>query len=62
VENPADRRSYIVELTEQGQAVFPQARQGTEAAFRRLLAGFSETDADTLRGMLRRILANAAEG
>jgi DNA-binding MarR family transcriptional regulator len=60
VENPADRRSYIVELTEQGQAVFPQARLGTEVAFRRLLAGFSEADAEMLRGLLKRILANAA--
>ncbi|GLC91042.1 MarR family transcriptional regulator [Cupriavidus sp. TA19] len=61
VVNPTDRRSFIVELTEQGQAVFPQARKGTEVAIRRLLAGFSEADAQTLRGMLRRILANAAE-
>jgi DNA-binding MarR family transcriptional regulator len=61
VDNPADRRSYIVELTEQGQAVFPQARRGTEVAFRRLLAGFSEADAEMLRGLLKRILANAAE-
>ncbi|AGW92771.1 MarR family transcriptional regulator [Ralstonia pickettii DTP0602] len=62
VENPAERRSHIVELTEQGKAVFPQARLGTEVAIRRLLAGFSENDAEALRGMLKRILANAAEG
>ncbi|SOZ34612.1 MarR family winged helix-turn-helix transcriptional regulator [Cupriavidus neocaledonicus] len=61
VENPADRRSYLVELTEQGKAVFPQARQGTQSAFRRMLAGFSEDDAEALRGLLHRILANTAE-
>ncbi len=62
VENPADRRSHIVELTEQGQAVFPRAQLGTEVAIRRLLAGFSENDAQALRGMLKRIAANAAKG
>ncbi|WP_434033054.1 MarR family winged helix-turn-helix transcriptional regulator [Cupriavidus sp. a3] len=62
VDNPADRRSYIVELTEQGKAVFPQARQGTESAFRSMLSGFSETDAETLRGLLHRILANSNRG
>lgn len=62
VENPADRRSHIVELTEQGLAIFPQARLGTEVAIRRLLAGFNENDAEALRGMLKRIVANAAEG
>ncbi|WP_042877352.1 MarR family winged helix-turn-helix transcriptional regulator [Cupriavidus necator] len=62
VENPADRRSHLVELTEQGQAVFPQARLGTEVAIRRLLSGFSENDAEALREMLKRIVANAAEG
>ncbi|MCO4865795.1 MarR family transcriptional regulator [Cupriavidus sp. WGlv3] len=61
VENPADRRSCLVELTEHGKAVFPQARQGTQSAFRRMLSGFSEDDAETLRGLLHRILANKTE-
>lgn len=59
VENEADRRSSIIELTEQGLAAFPQARQATEVAFRRLLAGFSEEDAETLQKLLSRILMNA---
>jgi len=59
VENEADRRSSLIELTEQGLAAFPQARQKTEVAFRRMLAGFSEEDAETLQKLLFRILANA---
>lgn len=59
VENESDRRSSLIELTEQGQAALPQARQATEVAFRRLLAGFSEEDAETLHKLLSRILINA---
>ncbi|MNW17337.1 hypothetical protein D3C71_2165010 [compost metagenome] len=62
MENEADRRSSLIELTEQGQAAFPQARQATEVAFRRLLAGFSEEDAETLHKLLSRILMNARPG
>ncbi|MEN4917833.1 MarR family transcriptional regulator [Achromobacter spanius] len=62
VENEADRRSSLIELTEQGLAAFPQARRVTEVAFRRLLGGFSEADAATLHALLSRILANARSG
>ncbi|MFD4838398.1 MarR family winged helix-turn-helix transcriptional regulator [Achromobacter sp. NPDC058515] len=60
VENEADRRSSLIELTERGQAALPQARQVTEVAFRRLLAGFSEQDAETLHKLLSRIVVNAS--
>ncbi|MDX3984880.1 MAG: MarR family transcriptional regulator [Achromobacter sp.] len=59
VENEADRRSYLIELTEQGQAALPQALAATEVAMRRLLAGFSEADAETLHKLLSRVLMNA---
>ncbi|PPA73927.1 MarR family transcriptional regulator [Achromobacter spanius] len=59
VENEADRRSYLIELTEQGQAALPQALAATEVAMRRLLAGFSEADAETLHMLLSRVLMNA---
>ncbi|WP_255371192.1 MarR family winged helix-turn-helix transcriptional regulator [Cupriavidus sp. YR651] len=61
VENPSDRRSYLVELTDAGTAIFPQARAGTQRALGGLLAGFSEDDATLLRDMLQRILVNASE-
>ncbi|MGE8640231.1 MAG: MarR family winged helix-turn-helix transcriptional regulator [Achromobacter sp.] len=60
VENEADRRSYLIELTEQGQAALPQALAAAEVAMQRLLAGFSEEDAETLHKLLSRLLVNAA--
>ncbi|KNY09124.1 MarR family transcriptional regulator [Achromobacter piechaudii] len=59
VENEADRRSYLIELTELGQAALPQALAATEIAMRRLLAGFSEADAEMLHKLLSRLLINA---
>jgi len=59
VENESDRRSSLIELTEQGKAAFPLARQLTEVAFRRLLDGFSEAEAELLQKLLSRILINA---
>ena len=60
VENEADRRSYLIELTEQGQAALPQALAAAEVAMQRLLAGFSEGDAEMLHKLLSRLLVNAA--
>jgi DNA-binding MarR family transcriptional regulator len=60
VENEADRRSYLIELTEQGQAALPQALAAAEVAMQRLLTGFSEGDAETLHKLLSRLLVNAA--
>lgn len=61
VENEADRRSYLIELTELGQAALPQALDATEVAMRRLLKGFSEDDAETLHKLLSRLLINAGK-
>lgn len=62
VENEADRRSHLIELTELGQAALPQAFAATDVVMRRLLAGFSEDDAQTLHLLLSRLLANAQNG
>ncbi|MNL87064.1 hypothetical protein D3C87_2160500 [compost metagenome] len=59
VENEADRRSHLIELTELGQAALPQAFAATDVVMRRLLAGFSDDDAQTLHLLLSRLLANA---
>lgn len=60
VENESDRRSYLIELTEQGQAALPQVLAAVDTAMQRLLAGFSEDDAETLHKLLSRLLVNAA--
>jgi DNA-binding MarR family transcriptional regulator len=60
VTNPEDRRSYLVELTAESKAMFPQARRRVEAVFHRLLAGFSDAQAKALKRSLERVLANAA--
>ena len=60
VNNPEDRRSYLVELTPESRAMFPLAKRRVELVFRRLLAGFSNAQAEELKHSLERILANAA--
>lgn len=60
VTNPEDRRSYLVELTAESKAMFPQAKRRVEAVFRRLLAGFSDAQAKALKRSLEQVLANAA--
>lgn len=60
VANPEDRRSFLLELTPESRAVFPQAKKRVQAAFKRLLAGFDEKQAATLRQSLEQVLANAA--
>lgn len=62
VENESDRRSYLIELTEQGQAALPQVLAAVDVAMQRLLAGFSEDDAEALHKLLSRLLVNAAAG
>lgn len=60
VANPEDRRSFLLELTPESRAVFPQARRRVQAVFKRLLAGFDEKQAAILRQSLEQLLANAA--
>ncbi|MGB3461927.1 MAG: MarR family transcriptional regulator [Rhodanobacter lindaniclasticus] len=60
VANPEDRRSFLLELTPESRAVFPQAKKRVQAVFKRLLAGFDEKQAAALRQSLEQVLANAA--
>jgi DNA-binding MarR family transcriptional regulator len=60
VANPDDRRSYLVELTEQSAAVVPKARRQVQAVFGELLQGFDERAAAALKASLEKILENAA--
>lgn len=60
VENESDRRSYLIELTALGEAALPQALAATEIAMRRLLAGFTEDEAQMMHKLLSRLLVNAS--
>lgn len=60
VANPDDRRSYLLELTPESKALFPQAKRRVQAVFKRLLSGFSEEQAAALKLSLEQLLANAA--
>lgn len=60
VANPEDRRSYLIELSDESRAMFPQARRRVEAVFRRLLGGFSNVQAEAFKRSLEQVLANAA--
>ena len=60
VANPDDRRSYLIELTEQSAALVPKARRQVQAVFGELLHGFEEREAVALKASLEKILENAA--
>lgn len=62
VANPDDRRSYLVELTEQSAALVPKARRQVQDVFGDLLQGFAESEAVALKAALEKILENAARG
>jgi DNA-binding MarR family transcriptional regulator len=59
VANPDDRRSFLLELTPESKELFPQAQRKVQAVFKRLLAGFSEEQAATLKQSLEQLLVNA---
>jgi DNA-binding MarR family transcriptional regulator len=60
VANPDDRRSFLIELTEQSAALVPKARRKVLAVFATLLQGFSDREATALKASLEKILENAA--
>lgn len=61
VANPDDRRSYLLELTPESRAVFPQAKRRVEGVLKRLLTGFDEQQSAALRAALEKILVNASK-
>ncbi|MEO8779385.1 MAG: MarR family transcriptional regulator [Rhodanobacter sp.] len=60
VANPGDRRSYLIELTEESTAVVPKARRLVQKVFESLLQDFSESEAAALKASLEKIVDNAA--
>jgi DNA-binding MarR family transcriptional regulator len=51
-----DRRSQILELTDEGTALYPRVMQAARTVHARSLQGFSEEEALQLQGFLRRII------
>jgi MarR family transcriptional regulator, transcriptional regulator for hemolysin len=56
-----NRRIHVVELTDDGEALFKQLQQAAMAFDQRLRNGLSEADADTLGALLDRLAANVDE-
>jgi DNA-binding MarR family transcriptional regulator len=59
--NPADRRSIVIEPTAAGRALRPRVAPVFASLDRQLLAGFSAEETARLKAMLRRLLANLRE-
>lgn len=51
-----DRRSQILELTDEGRALYPRVMQAARAVHARSLEGFSEEEAAQFQGFLRRVI------
>ncbi len=62
VANPDDRRSYLIELTQESATLVPKARRQVQNVFAALLQGFSDGEAAALKAALEKILENAAGG
>lgn len=60
VANPDDRRSYLIELTDESAVLVPKARRRVEKVFGGLLQGFQDGEAAVLKASLEKILDNAA--
>lgn len=56
--HPGDRRSIIIEVTDEGRAIVPRLAPVFGRVTGRLLAGFSEAEVRELTGMLQRMLEN----
>jgi len=56
--DPADRRVHLVELTEAGDAAFRRLRTVAQHYDTRLRTGFSDSELETLRGLLGKLRDN----
>ncbi|MFI6182089.1 MarR family winged helix-turn-helix transcriptional regulator [Nonomuraea sp. NPDC051191] len=62
VRRPEDRRSVVIELTDKGHTLTPLLPPIFGGVSRQVFSGFSEDEIEQVTGMLRRIMANLAEG
>jgi DNA-binding MarR family transcriptional regulator len=53
-----DRRSQILELTEEGHAIYPHIMEAVRRVHARSLDGFTPEEVATLQGYLQRIIAS----
>src|SRR6476619_2455472 len=60
--DPANRRVHVVELTEAGEEAFRRLRSVARDYDTQLRTGLTDSDLDTLRGLLARLRANAGSG
>ena len=60
--DPANRRVHLVELTEAGDAAFRRLRTVAQHYDTRLRTGFSDSELETLRGLLGRLRDNVTPG
>ena len=58
-QNPNDKRSVRLELTDAGRALYPEIQPKVCNAFNRLLHGFSPEESQQLHHLLERILQSA---
>jgi DNA-binding MarR family transcriptional regulator len=56
---PDDRRSFKLELTAEGRAIYPKVVAAALEVVNRFLTGFTKTEVRELEKMLKRMLANA---
>ena len=56
--DPANRRVHVVELTEAGDAAFDRLRTVAQHYDTRLRTGFSDSELETLRGLLGKLRDN----
>ncbi|WP_342113196.1 MarR family winged helix-turn-helix transcriptional regulator [Pseudoduganella sp. OTU4001] len=59
---PADRRTLNLELTDEGQALYPQLMAAVKKVHERMLQGFSPQEEEQLQNLLQRITANTLHG
>jgi DNA-binding MarR family transcriptional regulator len=59
VRSADDRRKILVELTEEGKAVYPKLIEGAVRTINHFLRDFTRAEAEQLENFLRRMLANA---
>ncbi|MFF4617549.1 MarR family winged helix-turn-helix transcriptional regulator [Nonomuraea jabiensis] len=59
--HPEDRRSIVIELTDEGRALVPSLPPIFGRISRQVFAGFSPEEVAQVTDMLRRILENLAE-